>query len=444
MKRIILGVLCLWLIVGGFAQKYVNNPERLLTPKQMKMDATYYFYEVERTHFCPHYLLGKKEYQRAKKNIFKQIRKPMEVWEFALIMGSTNSWFDGHTVAGYIYSLESVLLKKKQFIFYDVRAEDGCFYFNDWLSIPDTLRGKRIVSINGISDTDIYNKLSKYSSIESVAYLDNRLTMYFPYLYPVLYGLTDEFNIIYQDGNATKQIVLSKADIDNWHDILRKNGQGGGNTKNLSCTFYPDYKIAIFELNSFECYDEDFNVFVKELDNAFDSLRNNGYEHLFLDITRNGGGTTSCAYAVLNNLNTPDSLVTFTAFMKGETRGEVDTVFAVFRKDRDVYYDQFVYLLQSKSSYSAAVDFCSPFKALNLGCIIGEETGGLTAGYIDSKRYMLPYASVNFYCSFKQYCNIGGAFDGRGVLPDIEYPMNNLDRSFTLDELKQFIEMCDN
>lgn len=48
MKRIVLVVLCLGLIIGGFAQQYIN-PKRILTPKQMKIDATYYFYEMERT-----------------------------------------------------------------------------------------------------------------------------------------------------------------------------------------------------------------------------------------------------------------------------------------------------------------------------------------------------------------------------------------------------------
>lgn len=443
MKRIIIMALCLGLIMGSFAQQNMNY-KRILTPKQMKMAATYYFYEIERTHFYPYHVLGEKGYQRAKQDILKGITKSMAVWQFALLMGSTNSWFDGHTTVGYIDPLRGYLQECNQCLFYCIDVRDSCFFFENVAEVPDTLKGKLIVSINGIGSVDIYNRLSKYSSKESLTYLNRRLKIHFPYLYPVLYGFTDKLDILYQDGDDIRRIVLYQEDIDKWRNTAKENVVKVSNNKNLYCKFYPNDKIAILELNSFACYGENLNAFIKEINCSFDSLRNNGYEHLFLDVTRNGGGISTCANTILGNLNVPDSLRTFTAFKKGKSCGDVDTINAIFRKDRDVYYDKYVYLLQSKRTYSAAVDLCSPFKSLNLGCIIGEETGGLTAGYIDSKKYTLPYALVNFYCSFKQYCNIGGAFDGRGVLPDIEYPMNNLDRSFTLDELKQFIEMCDN
>lgn len=443
MKRIVLVVLCLGLIIGGFAQQYIN-PKRILTPKQMKIDATYYFYEMERTHFCPHCVLGDKEYKRAKKGIFKQITKPMAMWEFALLIGSTNSWFDGHSVVGYIYPLIYHLQEEAQCVFYDIIVKDGCFFFENWMGIPDSLKGKRIVSINGVSDVDIYDTLSRYSSKESLAYLNHRLTMYFPYLYPAIYGITEKFDIIYHDDDDMRRVVLSKENINEWHNTSNENRQEKDNNKSLYCKFYPDDKIAIFELNSFACYGESLNTFINDLNCSFDSLRNNGYKRLFLDVTRNGGGTSECVDAVLDNLNVPDSLITFTALKKSETIGEVDTLYAIFRKERGVYYDELVYLLQSKSTYSAAVNLCSSFKAINLGCVIGEETGGLTAGYIDYKEYVMPYSSVEFSSSFKKYKNIGGSLDGRGVLPDIEYPTSEMNRSFTLDELKQFIEMCEN
>jgi len=113
------------------------------------------------------------------------------------------------------------------------------------------------------------------------------------------------------------------------------------------------------------------------------------------------------------------------------------------KKEKPCTYYGNVYLLQSNVTFSAAISLSSFFKYYKFGPIIGEETGGLTACYIDSYSCRLPNSNFYMYCSAQEYIYPNGKWDGRGVLPDIEYKIENLEKSFTLEQLKEMLQLVE-
>lgn len=77
-----------------------------------------------------------------------------------------------------------------------------------------------------------------------------------------------------------------------------------------------------------------------------------------------------------------------------------------------------MYLLINNKTYSAAATFAGIFKELNLGSIIGEETGGHIAYYGDFWFMKTPKVKLNFYISPKRFIQFGGVDYNRGVVPD--------------------------
>jgi C-terminal processing protease CtpA/Prc len=104
-------------------------------------------------------------------------------------------------------------------------------------------------------------------------------------------------------------------------------------------------------------------------------------------------------------------------------------------------YRENVYLIQGGGTYSAAVDLSTVFQYYKMGEIIGEETGGLTSGYIDSPQFILPNTNIEFYCAIKEFINAVSNQDGRGMLPDIEYPTGGEKKDFSLKELKEMLQL---
>jgi len=104
-------------------------------------------------------------------------------------------------------------------------------------------------------------------------------------------------------------------------------------------------------------------------------------------------------------------------------------------------YNNNIYLLQGVQTYSAAVHISAWFQQSGAGLVLGEETGGLTKCYIESILGELPNSKIKIRCSNKDFTWEGGK-DGQGFLPDIPVEIDYGKSKFSIDELKEFVQLA--
>jgi hypothetical protein len=75
-----------------------------------------------------------------------------------------------------------------------------------------------------------------------------------------------------------------------------------------------------------------------------------------------------------------------------------------------------------------------------VGKTIGEETGGLTSGHISAVSLSLPNSKIEWMCATMEFVQTGSKKDGRGFLPDVEYPVFDYRKHYTLDILQDMIK----
>jgi C-terminal processing protease CtpA/Prc len=79
-------------------------------------------------------------------------------------------------------------------------------------------------------------------------------------------------------------------------------------------------------------------------------------------------------------------------------------------------YKKPVILLTSSRTFSAAEDFAAAFKALHIGVIIGEATGGSSGQPLS---FILPGNGTARVCTKRDQFPDGEDFIGKGIQPDI-------------------------
>ena len=455
---------------------------RVLSPEQMKEDVLFFYKKIEEIHPNPYCVLDKAQYETKKQELLNSLDKPMNEIEFWLKIGQLNSIYDAHTKIEIPESIISFLLERNSLFFFNgmLKVQNKHFYWNNLEGVPDSLKNREILKINNVSTREIVNNISNYISHESEIIMNLFIGyIYFYLLYPLLYDIPQVLNIDYFDNvtNKNKSIILSMEDFEQWDSVYR---QFLGTLKPYSFRFYENDEIAIFELNSFGFFNESedkktvYDRYDKDLEKAFDSLNKSNIKHLFVDITRNSGGNSHFGDIFLDYLDVPQKRYSgeithkiskesrevrgfnsrksywkvfsskFARQMLLTRKGKTFTKKYYHTKEQKpcVYYGN-VYLLQSNLTYSAAMGLSSFFKHYNFGSIIGEETSGLTACYIDSYNHKLPHSNFLMFCSMQECIEPGGKWDGRGVLPDIEYKIENPEKSFTLEQLKDMLQLVE-
>jgi hypothetical protein len=393
----------------------------MLTPMQMKEDVLFFYDMVAQNHPNPYQVLNKEQYERKKQELLNSIDKPMTVHDFWIQMAQLHSFFDSHT---YISPPDDVdlFLQNNNFYFHfgTLQVDKNTLRFGE-IGVPDSLKNKRILTINDVKSDSIFNKIATYMSHESPIYIKVAMKELFPITYPLLYNQPQTLNIVYRDQDIIKTVQLTSSDFARWDSLCIFHYSDIHKRPHFLFQYNPKDKIALFEINAFE---GDYGTYNEAIVNAIDSLHKYDIQHLFLDISQNSGGRYKYETILLNYLNCPEW---------DKSSGKQYT------------YNNKLYLIQSNYTFSAATGFSARFKYHQLGTIIGEESGGLTASYSGSIPTTLPNSQLSGYCATGVLVTRGGQWDGHGVLPDIEYPIKETRRfkSFTWEELKDMLTLIE-
>lgn len=206
-------------------------------------------------------------------------------------------------------------------------------------------------------------------------------------LFPSVYNaLNDKFDIFSEENIGER-----------WGEYYRSLDELQNNYKNkfgeIEAVRF-DGKTAFIKLNEFRVaannvlYDTSGNLKddAWEYDTFYFMLhamsrikKQRGIENVVLDLTSNGGGTLGAMWSVLGFLTNRDIVLPSYNTLTKEFRLDyyaIDSDDDGDYSDRDAYTQYDWYVLTSQNTFSAANDFVSVVKNMDIATVIGERTGG--------------------------------------------------------------------
>lgn len=402
--------------------------------------------QYERIHPNPTWSLGKERYNDMKRQTLAQLDHPMTQIDFWRVIARWNQYFDGHTRVGFPSMVpqmpEGMMVFPPQSI---VQYRDGQLCFSSYEGMPDSLRGCEITAIEGHRVSEIVDSIMPYISHESEAYMNTTFLRSISFYYNLFYGYSQQMEFQYMLGGTEKSVVLDRRMLYDWLMRVGDYGSiGGTSSRNVPWHFkmFPEQDIALFEFNTCGPYDK-LQQFDSVVSLYIDSINFYGIGHLFVDVSHNGGGWDMfCQYLLCHIGGLPDTTVVMnvTSTEGGTVANPKEKRKTMSFHPKPSLYSGRLYFMQSQFTYSAPIMLVNIMKQYRLGTLIGEETGGLTTTYSWPIPMTLPNSGLKFHCSDRQYRHYGTT-SPRGVIPDVPYEIGYkyIFRSFTVDELKQFI-----
>ncbi|HKP32549.1 MAG TPA: S41 family peptidase [Chitinophagaceae bacterium] len=455
-----------FVLVGCSASKQSFSPNRKFSSDQLKKDYTLFREILEDAHPSLYWYTPKDSMDYYFDDGYRRINDSMTEPQFRTLLSYVIARLNcGHTSTRYSKQYSSFIERAKLRVFpVSVKIWEDTMVVAANLNRRDSIlkRGTVILSINGRSQKEIVDSLSKflasdgYNAIARYQQLSNRGN--FGTWYRNVYGLSDKFTIEYLDSNGNRattvvpvydptkdtgarpaprqpQIKLTKKQIRRQQLFATRNLQ----IDTLMST-------GFMTLSSFSRG----NYLAQFFKKSFKALRKNNVRHLVIDVRSNGGGdaglsTLLTRYLTDHSFKIGDSLYAirrstkygsfiqkqwlYWLAMKFVTHKKVDGNFHFGYFERHVFdpiklnhFDGDVYILTGGNSFSATTLFAGELKGQKNVTIVGEETGGAaygnTAWMIPEVR--LPNTGMGFRLpKFRLVINKNAPKDGHGILPDV-------------------------
>lgn len=226
-------------------------------------------------------------------------------------------------------------------------------------------------------------------------------------------------------------------------------------------SLYFDDSIAVFQYNSsILATESDINRFQIFLDSFFCKLNRNGFNHLFIDLSNNGGGSGRANNLVFNYLNR-DSCFTVTK-LEGKPEGIkkiMDSKF--YNKMYDIVFKPVlingfildttyipskhngfkgnVFVIMGNKTFSAAADFCYYAKISKTAALIGDISGQSFPFCGNCIYEELPNSKIKIQIPVTKstYETFGDPFEGY-LQPDIRYPIVN---KLTIEDYRKILSI---
>jgi len=412
----------------------------LYSKSEVKQDLNYAFEKLTRIHPI---FLDKKEfalYQNRLLTTEESLKDSMTQNEVYLILASLfASLNDGHTGVSLPMDQRLQYTKEggKSFPFF-VNIVNGSIYVSFYSGNDCFLfhGGEQLLEINGIDAVDMVHKMEGLYGGKLPTNKQRAIANDFRFLMWLLYGFEGDYEIVTRNNNCeirklTVQGIGSAEFVQNIKRMPKTNSE------NFSFSVNKGNETAIMKIKSFGDLDE-FSAFA---DSAFAEIKKSKVKNLVIDIRNNGGGRSIVVDSLMKYItNKP-----YAQYQKIEMRisSELKERYKEKYPDRyewvngyaidnlvvseqnliqpennDLCFQGDLFLWTNNTSFSAAATFAGVFKSLNLGTIIGEETGGTIAYYGDFWFLKTPYTGITFYISPKRFIQYGGNDFDRGVIPD--------------------------
>jgi C-terminal processing protease CtpA/Prc len=274
--------------------------------------------------------------------------------------------------------------------------------------------GSEITSINGMPFNKIMKRMLPYISSDGYNHSLKiwRLNNDFPYLYSLIFGFRDDFDIEFKHSGKKNIITLPAVSRET---IASYSKQEWGETwfdHNLKCSILEERNTAIMIIKTFSYYD-DTKKFRSFLDDSFEKIHKNNIHNLILDLRDNDGGDPFCSTPLLAYLE-PEPVPYFR-----ERYGKYAHMADPIPLAKNPYKGN-LFILINGGGYSTTGHFTSVLKYHHIGTFIGLETGGTYTCNDASK--MINLKNTRFYvnCARATFvAAVRGLPDDRGIIPDV-------------------------
>ncbi len=298
-------------------------------------------------------------------------------------------------------------------------------------------RGGQITKINNRPAKYIVQEMMNLVSGEKDFFKTERLEVLFT---PLLYALYRDsvFDIEYEFDRKMQSVQVKG--IPHEERYKRRSAEKEESPELYSLSILQDENIGILDIKLFVSDLDDFKLF---LDSAFQVLQDKNIGNLIIDIRENGGGNSRLGDEVFQYI----SPVPFAQF--GKTIMKYSDIQKEYYRtnynrevtnpngieilnenpeltklrENDLRYNGDVYLLISHYTFSSAASFSWAFQYLNMGTVIGQESGGIAVCFGDNITQDLPNTGLSYSISHKKFYQYGATDENNhGTLPDYEVP----------------------
>ncbi|MEZ2337378.1 S41 family peptidase [Mucilaginibacter sp. RCC_168] len=433
-KPIILILFLLFILFRTAFAQSVNDISKQIAPELLQQDFTALRDTLQKIHAGLYRYKSKAEMDRLFDRYFKELDHPMnEVAYFAIISQLISGIEDGHT--------ECFLPKDfiNQFITQVKLFPIQPRFIGNNAYVPCNTRelpaGTEIISIDhrsiGTIRKRLFEHLSSDGRIQTEKYVKvNDGHDPFAYLYNVVYGIKENFEIKYKTvGGATAVKTIAAGYFKNME--CPPPGRVIPN-RYLELAYQPG-NVAVMTIRTFA---NEYLVQTKEnladfLAASFKELENKKIGSLIIDLRENGGGDDSNGALLYSYLT--DHPFAYYASLSSTTKAIKDHPDLVeLQQPHKGNYKGKVVFLTSGKSFSGAAEFSSIARSNNRGVFVGEETGGGYYGNTSGNKitFFLPNTQIKVNIPVFKYVMAvkKTKHKDRGTIPDylIVQSMNDI------------------
>lgn len=424
----IIAVISLILLMYGCNQE----KQQELNKEQMKEDIKYFFNTLHKYHPAPYSKATVMQQNSIKQTLITKINLGLTYAQFIVELGKLNWLLDGHS------SIETPFLEVAE---KDSNLMPPLVRINSdlCLSLDDTLvtTANTINKINGIKSNILLAMMSKFKGSDP-----NTTPLYFiernfSKLLLIL-NIIPPYRIEFTTKGKDTSITLNGCTGKYYGQIFNTCRESLFNRlpfsffEEVGCDIYPHSKTAIIYFNT--CEPQNKDKFRNKIDSIFKQLKKTNTQYLFLDISRNEGGSSDWGEYLVSKINhkkfkyTHYSLKKVTRTIQKEIQQKVvqilksdsakhlskatlyklkycqglklqdimtDTIYKSFSKIT-AGFNGHVFLLQSRRTFSAGADASHMFKLANIGKILGEKGGSSNPMCVYPYYFTLPNSKLKF------------------------------------------------
>ncbi|MCC2618010.1 hypothetical protein LJ739_17280 [Aestuariibacter halophilus] len=421
-------VLSLTTVVYGSAQADpIADLQQTLTAAQMRQDIDAWHQWLHDTHPDPSIRIADMDmFKQRLAGIENSFDGPQTTLQFLDGITPLNSLFnDGHMslMVPSQGKLVRALMDQEGGLFpFEVTVSDGQLFIASQLGGAATEHhGKQLSHINGVAADSIYTTLMARVYGDTVRHREAILAQKFAHYYWLFIAQTNTFDVQFQDGNTTTFEGLS---------TLPVALQNEGFDELFTFEVLDDHQ-ALLTINLF--WWEDKDRFYAFTESVFKQLKQQGIEHLIIDVRQNPGGDddtwkqgilTYIADKPYRHTSRYTKKIIAKYMDEGEVLGDVVSedydAFDTPQPDHPLHFDGDVTVVIGALTYSSALVFANTVQDFGFAQIAGEPSGGYSWQTGGIQFFTLPNSGLKAVAPRFYLHRPSGEGKGQQVMPDVE------------------------
>lgn len=385
---------------------YTEPQDKELTYAQAKADIDYAMHYIEKDH--PMFLeeVPAEIWQRYDKALAElQAAESIDVMLIQQKLQNILSGLgDGHTCCypntSYIekHYLRDIQSRKD--------AGEALTAVND-MELADLLREKSDLYCYEVESWGIRQLKSDLSTLEGLRFLGIPIEEGILYTYEDSEGNRNT-ETYYEDDFVTYEEYVERNQLDN---------QVEASAEEAFVYYEIDTERSLAVLTLKECkYNDEYRQCLRDM---FSEVKEQGIEHVAVDIRDNGGGNSLVANEFIRYLDVDSYRTETEKWRLGFLNLDLGSGVNTNSRYTEQTFQGDVYVLTSAGSFSSAMMFAEYIKDNQLGTVIGEAPGNTPSGYGDIANFRLPNSGLYVQVSTKEFFRADRETDDILVSPDI-------------------------